>query len=229
MMSARAACGAVLGFMLATSVLQGQTGTSYRDFRLGGDVASVSALASLKPSDAKTLHTRPALLQDLEWQRPFTLGDEKVGDPAQRITFSFYNDQLFRLVIDYDRNRTQGLTDADLIEAISTMYGAPLASTVKPARAALPAGDAESGAKIASWGNGEYTAVLQRAPYGTGFRMVVASVRLGALARTAEAQALQLDERDAPQRELARHQQEADDARAVQEKARLANKATFTP
>jgi hypothetical protein len=59
--------------------------------------------------------------------------------------------------------------------------------------------------------------------------MVVTSVRLSTLARTAEAQALRLDERDAPRRERARQKEEADQARASKEKARLANKATFKP
>ncbi len=229
MMSSRAVGVGVLGVMLAVSVVQGQTGAHYRDFRLGGDIASVSALTGLKASDAKTVHARPAMLQDLEWRRPFTLDDEKLTDPVQRITFSFYNDQLFRLVIDYDRDRTEGLTDEDMIEAISTMYGAPAPATFTRGRAPLPVIDAASGAKVADWGNDEYTAVLYRASYGSGFRMVVTSVRLNALARTAEAQALQLDERDAPKRELARQKQEADEARALQEKARLANKPTFKP
>ena len=35
--------------------------------------------------------------------------------------------------------------------------------------------------------------------------------------------------RDAPQREIAWQKKEADDARAAQEKARLANKAGFRP
>ncbi len=59
--------------------------------------------------------------------------------------------------------------------------------------------------------------------------MVLTSVRLRALAQTAEAQALRMDQRDAPQRERARRQTEADEARASQEKARLANRATFMP
>lgn len=55
------------------------------------------------------------------------------------------------------------------------------------------------------------------------------SLRLDALARTAETRALRLDELDAPQREIARQKKEADETRASQEKARLANKAGFRP
>lgn len=219
----------VLGVLLATSVLQGQTDGHYRDFQLGGDIASVSASAGLKASDAKTVHAHPAMIQSLEWERPFSLSDEKLVDPVQRITFSFYNDQLYRLVVEYDRARTEGLTDADLIEAISTMYGPPVPTTARPARALVPTTDTESGTKVAGWGTDAYTAVLYRAPYGSGMRLVVTSVRLNTLARTAEAQAVRLDERDAPQRERARQKKEADDERAAKAKARLVNKATFRP
>ena len=59
--------------------------------------------------------------------------------------------------------------------------------------------------------------------------MVVTSVRLEVLARTADAEAIRLDQRDAPRREIARQKKEADAMRAAQEKARLANKAAFRP
>ena len=87
----------------------------------------------------------------------------------------------------------------------------------------------ESGARVARWGNADYSVVLYRSSYASGFRMIVTSVRLDALARTAEAKAARLDERDAPRRELARQKKEADETRAAQEKARLANKAGFRP
>lgn len=49
---------------------------------------------------------------------------------GSQIAFGFYNDQRFRLIIDYGRDQTEGMTDADMVEAISTMYGA----TVKQGR-----------------------------------------------------------------------------------------------
>ena len=55
------------------------------------------------------------------------------------------------------------------------------------------------------------------------------SPRLEALARLADAQAIKMDEREAPERETARQKKEADANRAAQEKARLANKAAFRP
>ena len=61
------------------------------------------------------------------------------------------------------------------------------------------------------------------------FQIIVTSPRLDALARTADARAIRLDQREAPQREIARQKTEAEAARASQEKARLANKAVFRP
>jgi hypothetical protein len=213
---------------LSSSAVQGQPAAHYRNFQLGGDLASVAALAGVAASGAKTIHVRPAILQELQWRRPYTLSSETAVDPVQRITFSFYNDQLFRVVIDYDRDRTEGLIDADLVEAISVMYGA----TVKPVLKANPplaAIEEESGMPVARWGNAEYAAVLYRSSYASSFRMIVTSSRLNALAQRAETQALRLDEREAPQRERVQQKKDADDARASKEKARLANKAAFRP
>jgi len=229
MIRSRALGVTALGVMLAGSAVQGQTVSHYRNFRLGGDIASVATLTGVGASNARTVYARPAILQELEWRRPYLATGGSLADPVQHIAFSFYNDQLFRLVVDYDRDRTEGMTDADMIEAISTVYGTPVKPMVSPARAPLATIDEESGTRVAGWGNAEYSAVLYRSSYASGFRMIVTSVQLNGLARTAQAEARRLDERDAPQRELARQKQEADEARASKDKARLANKATFTP
>ena len=63
----------------------------------------------------------------------------------------------------------------------------------------------------------------------SGFRMIVSSPRLEAVARMANAEAVRLDEREAPQREIARQKKEVDDTRVSREKARLANNAAFRP
>ena len=98
----------VLGVVITAAATQGETAAHYRDFQLGGSLASVSAITGAPASDVKTIHTRPASLQSLEWRRPYS-GSETAVDPVQQIAFSFYNDQLFRLVVDYDRNRTEGM------------------------------------------------------------------------------------------------------------------------
>jgi hypothetical protein len=34
---------------------------------------------------------------------------------VKQIVFSFYDDQLSKMVVDYEQDRTAGMTDADLI------------------------------------------------------------------------------------------------------------------
>ena len=230
MITVRSVAIGCLGFVPSTQLLDGQSAARYREFQLGGDLASVSALSGVAVSEAKVIHQRPAVMQDLQWQRPYSTSGAAAAspDPVQQIVFSFYNDQLSRLVIDYDRNRTEGMTDADMIEAISLAYG-PRSKEPQKSRLASSQVAQESGTPVARWGDADYSVVLYRSSYASGFRMIVTSLRLDALARTAEAQALRLNERDAPRREIARQKKEADDARAAQDKARVANKAAFRP
>jgi hypothetical protein len=48
-----------------------------------------------------------------------------VGRPrgVSQILFSFYNGELYRMVVTYDRDATEGLTDDDMVQAISARYG----------------------------------------------------------------------------------------------------------
>jgi hypothetical protein len=85
-------------------------------------------------------------LQDLQWRRRYGAGTTATAapDPVQQIAFRFY-DQLFRLAIDYERDRTQGLTDSDIVGAISAMCGPIITPTGTSTRAVAPQTDEESG------------------------------------------------------------------------------------
>jgi len=218
-----------LGLVLSTHSLESQDRSGYRDFRLGGNLDSISALTGVAASEAKTVHHRPVLMQELLWRRPYSLSGPASAetDPVKEIVFSFYDDQLSKMVVDYDLDRTAGLTDADVTDAISIEYGPPVKPLVR--RAGAPPIDEESGRRIARWGNADYAVVLYRLSYASGLRLIVTSPRLEALARTAVQQASRLDEREAPQREIARQKKEAEALRLAQEKSRLTNKATFRP
>jgi len=232
MMHTRTIATCALGFAFFTQGLDGQSLSQYRDFTLGSSLAAVSTLASVAPTATKTIHQRPAVLQDLQWRpsrwTPGTLGVST--DPVEQILFSFYDDQLFRLVVDYARERTEGMTDADMVAAISTAYGTPL---LRASRTALPVAsqiEAESGTDVARWGDAEHSVALYRtSSYGASFRLIVAETRLENLARKARAEALRLDDLDAPRREVAREKKRQDDDRAAAEKARTVNKGVFRP
>ena len=220
-----------LGLLVSTQALQGQDQSRYRDFQLGSDLPSVSALAKVAASDAKTVHQRPAVIQELEWRPPYFTSGSTVpqNDPVRQIVFSFYNDQLSKMVVDYQHGRTAGMTDADMIEAIATAYGPPLKLAVTKTRAVASHVEEASGTPVARWGDTDYSVVLYRSSYVSEFRIIVTSPRLETLARSAAAQAIRLDEREAPQREIARQKKEVEDTRLSQEKARTANKAAFRP
>ena len=63
MISSRRLGVGVVGLFLSTLALHGQTGPQYRDFQLGGSLASVAALSGAPASLAATIHQRPALIQ----------------------------------------------------------------------------------------------------------------------------------------------------------------------
>jgi hypothetical protein len=216
--------------LLSSPGVDSQGRAQYRGFQLGGDLASVSALAGIAPSEAKAIHQRPALLQDLEWRPSRWLSGSTAvqTDPVQKIVFSFFNDQLFKVTVEYDRQRTEGMTDGDMIEAISEPYGPP-AEAAKRKPAVTFGTDAEFSTLVARWDGADYGVVLYRSSYATAFRLIVTSSRLDALARTAEAQALRLDAREAPQREIDRQKQDEESRRVLRAKARVTNKATFKP
>ena len=225
---------AVVGLVLAAGPLYAQEVSGYRGFQLGAGLPSVLALTQVAASKAKTIHQRPALMQQLEWRLPrYGVGAIPLTDPVREIVFSFYDDQLFRMVVDYDPDRTAGLTDGDVIDGLSVVYG--VAS--KPLKRLPAAGsqvESESGTPVARWGDTESSIVLYRSAdlylaSASRFRVIVASPRLETLARTADAQAVRLDATEAPIIETARQKKEVADTRAIQEKARVTNKAAFKP
>jgi hypothetical protein len=220
-----------VALVLCTSALSGQAPPHYREFTLGSTLSTVSTQVKASPADVKPIHQRPALIQDLSWRAPYFVANsnEPRKDPVQQILFSFYNDQLFRMAIDYDRQRTEGLTDADMIAALTDVYGPATPPKPKAPPAFLSLIDITSGTPVSQWGTAEYSVVLLRPSFGAGFQVVVTSIPLDALARKADAEAVRLDQREAPLREIARQKQDADDVRASQEKARATNKATFRP
>src|SRR5712692_3960831 len=105
--------------------------SQYRGFRFGADLSTVAEHAGANPSQAKVIHRRPALIQELAW-RPQPLGSSSQTESAKEVVFSFYDGELFRIVVDYDRYETEGLTADDFVDAISATYG-PAAKPTAPA------------------------------------------------------------------------------------------------
>jgi hypothetical protein len=198
----------------------------YRNFRLGTDLPAVAKQAGANPSQAKTLHRRPALIQELEW-RPQPPGSSSQKDAAQEVVLSFYNGQLFRIAIDYDRSETEGMTPDDLVEAISAAYGIA-ARPAAPAKAASRHYDDQEEI-LAQWQDSLYRFDLIRSSYGPTFKLVGILKKLETPAQAAIIEAARLDDQEAPQREADRIAKEDETERARLEKARLVNKPKFRP
>ena len=121
MIYARMLAVCTMAIVCSTPALQGQGLSHYRDFELGSGVSSVSSLAGVASSEVKTIHQRPALLQDFEWRpSPWVSGSTEAStDPVEQILFSFYDDQLFRVMVEYAQARTEGMVGQDMIDAVS--------------------------------------------------------------------------------------------------------------
>ena len=222
---------AVAGFALCGTALAAQSFDSYREFELGSDVAAVSIVTGTAASDLKVIHQRPALIQELTWRPKYALRRPALPDmqSVEQIVFAFRENRLFRVTVDYDQAQTKGMVDADMVEAVSVIYGAPLL----PSGTRTPTGVSVYGdpaTLVAQWGSADDSVKLFRSSsYGTRFRMIVTAEPVSGLASRDAAQALVLDASEAPEREAARQTKIADDRRAADEKARSTNKVTFRP
>lgn len=211
------------GLMLSGQAGFAQDLSRYRAFGLEASLDAIVAASGARPADARTLHTRPASIQELEWRPPYVGSGATVADPVRTIVFSFYDDALFQAVVNYDAERTEGMTNGDIVEALSAVYGQP--SAARRSGVAPPPGALPGNIVIARWEDAASLLTLVRESYAPEFHLILNSKRLSGLARTAIREAGRLDLLEAPQR----RQKDDNDARAVRDKARVTNKAAFRP
>ena len=214
---------------VSVSSIEAQDLSRYREFQLGMDLLAVAKQADVMPSEARTVHQRPAVIQELEWRPQGSLSSTPQVDAVSEVLFSFYNGELFRMVVNYNRHKTEGLTDEDMVEAISAKYGTATRPEAKIVLFSSFQVYNDSEKVIARWEDPQYSFNLFRSSYQPTFGMVVLSKRLDGLARAAIVEAIRLDEQEAPQREIERQKQEDEASRAEQDAARLVNRAAFRP
>ena len=217
----------------ASLILSGQVASAqdvarYRAYALESSVASVVAASGARAADAKTLHARPATIQELQWRAPYVTSTDTLADPVREIAFTFYNDALYQVVVNYDRARTEGLTDKDILDALTATYGAPASPTAKT-RTTPPADAFSDSIVLARWETAESLVTLVRGSYPPEFQLILMSKSLGTLAQSAIREAVRLDTLDAPRRESELRKKEAGDANAARDKTRTTNKEAFRP
>jgi hypothetical protein len=185
------------------------------------DLPAAAKLSNLTALDSKVVSTRPAKIETLDWQPPRAA----LPNSVENVVLTFYNNQLFRMVVNYQRLRTEGMTTDDMIDSISATYGTP---TRPEETVVLPSYNDEKVKVLARWEDATSTLNLVHS-FMTTYTLIAVSKSLEAPATSAIAESLQLDRTEAPAKELLRNEKEATDAKTALERARTANKAGFRP
>lgn len=216
---------------LSASFAQSQDLSQYRGFQFGMTLAAVAQQARVTPSAARLLHQRPQLIQELDWLPQLQQAAGAAESEAVRmVRFTFYDGRLYRISVGYDRHRVEGLTAEDFVNAISTSYGlAILASTqigLAPTAAEDP-GLSTDRTVAAQWEDLQYSVSLVHTNYPSAFELLLLARQPEELARAATLASIRLDQLEAPQLEITRQRNQAEEDRVKAEKARGVNKLVF--
>jgi hypothetical protein len=213
--------------MSTTPLISAADLSRYHGFEFGSSLAKVARQAGISP-EPRVVHQRPELIQELMWLPGSPTTSEADVNSVRKVIFTFYNDQLSRIVVSYHRDKTEGLTAEDLVEAVSAMYGETTIPAPRSTSQVIPPSSAQD-KFVAHWEDPQYSVTLFRSSYLSTFGLVLLSKRLDGLASLASAEAILQDDREAPQREVERQQNLTAENRVKEETARRANKATFKP
>src|SRR5712672_3429569 len=112
-----------VALLFAAPLLRAQDLSKYRHFTVGMSMTRVLERTGQKMADVKVIHGRPAVIQELNWWPPNLPGASLRSDTVEQILFSFYNGELYKISVTYDRTSTEGLTEEDMVKSISAKYG----------------------------------------------------------------------------------------------------------
>src|SRR6266700_1561113 len=210
--------------LFVAPLLRAQDLSKYRHFTLGMNLTNLLERTEQKLTDVKPIHGRPALIQELTWWPPNVPGTSVRADSVEQILFSFYNGELYKISVTYDRPSTEGLTEADMVKSISAKYGP--ATIVAPEIDSATSDRYNSKQKpVASWEDAQYSFSLVRSSFGDALGLVAFSKRVNAQAELAIAEALKLDEQEGPKRDAELQKKQMDDLEMVRQK----NQKSFRP
>jgi len=218
-----ALCLIVMLFM--PLLLHAQDLSKYRGFSFGMSPAAVLKQTDMKMADVKTLHSQPALIQELTWWLPMLPGTSYQADSVREILFTFCNGQLYRMSATYERSAIEGLTAEDLMQSIAAKYGPPIDPVTE---IDLSTGERRGGPEekvVAHWEDAKYSLTLSRSYLVNSFTLIMYSLQTNAAADEAIAKAIKLEAQQGPQKEADRQKKEADELAL----ARLKNLQSFRP
>jgi hypothetical protein len=213
--------------VMFSSGITAQDLSRYREFQLGSSPAAVAQQAGIT-LETRVLHQRPELIEALTWSPHRRLGSSPSADSVRKVLFSFYNGQLFHIAVNYEWDRTDGMTVEDMVEALSQTYGVPIRPATEISSSSYTI-QTESDKVVAHWEDSDYSLDLLRPSYASTFGLAIFSKQLDSLARAASTEAIRLEAEAAPGLAIDRKRKQEDEEHTRQEKARTVNKATFHP
>ena len=217
----------VFSTLASASLLPASDLSRYRDFHLGSSIADVAKRTGMESPNPRLISGRPERIEELDWNSSWSSSSEVRSDSAREIRFSFYNGSLFEMMVSYDRQHTGGLTDADMTEALSSVYGSASSPVTK--EMSFNSGYNSTVRVIAQWDDPQSQLSLVGLSYGGGFGLIVSSKDTLPLARRAIAESERLDRIEAPQRALDEQAKQVAATEARDQKSRLVNKPEFRP
>jgi hypothetical protein len=209
--------------LLSTPIISGQDLSKYRDFSLGTSLAAISKQVGEGSQQANLIHQSPAVIQELTYWPLDPSYSSGQTEPVSQILFSFDNGVLYRIVVTYNNSAIEGLTEQDMVRAISLRYGT--GTRVSP-EIDFQSNDVYASPEkvIARWEDSENSVNLLRSSMNS-FQLAVFSKRLNAEAEASIAESVKLEKEQAPQKEIDRQKKVVDDLEA----ARLKNQKAFRP
>jgi hypothetical protein len=199
----------------------------YRGVTLGDSLQVVVERLQLVAADVKVVHERPAIIQELTWRPRLVLsGTNTEPDSVSDMVLTFHSGQLARIAVNYDRERTKGLTDTDLREAMVGVYGTSMLIGTPTQPSTAPAIERRT---VGRWEDAETLLILWREQFPNRVGLVITSTASDAALQQAITDGILLHTAEAPARDLARRAAEAAAVQAREEKIRLDNKTKFKP
>jgi hypothetical protein len=203
--------------LLATPVISGQDLSRYRKFVLGTSLSAISKQVGKDEGQATLIAQSPALIQQMTYWQVNSSDNSGGMEPISHITLGFYNGTLYRIVVVYDEKAVEGLTEEDMVKAISARYGNGV--RLYP-EIDFPNHDVYSSPVkvIAQWDDGENSVTFFHSSGLESFGLAVFSKRVNGQAEAAIVESAKLAKEQAPQKEIARQIKEVDDLDIARQK-----------
>jgi len=210
--------------LLTAPMLRSQDFSKYRGFSLGTNLAAVLKHTEQRLVDVKPTHDGSLVFQELTWRPASGFGVSSRAESVDELVFSFYKGELYKMVVSYERNSTEGLTADDMVKSIAAKYGPATSIALEIDSAGNEQYELRQ-KPVASWEDAQYSFNLVRSQFSNAFQLVIYSKRVNAEADAALARVVKVDELEAPQRAVARQKKEADAIELTRQK----NQKSFRP